>query len=203
MQRLALLVAVTACLALLGVLEGAALAHERTIFDRDDSPGPLDLAAARHRHRVLIEDTTHPPSSRRFTELSFRLVTFEGWTRDVLSANRNFISIEFQTDTDDNIDRCLVFTAGEHELLAGMYKRCRYSDDPLVGTASASRPDDHSVHVAFPRRLLGRGVRAYAWRAVSSYEDQAQESPCPAPTLPKEGGYGACTDVTRWTGHRA
>ncbi len=186
----------------LGASMPAGMAHERTELDADDSPGPLDIAAVRHRHRVYGVAQSHPERFFKATELKFRLVTYEKWERDLVSGRHNFISFEFNLDSDGAIERCLVITNGEHEMLGRMYKNCNYFDDELVGSASVSRPDKHSIHTAFPRRLLRKKINKWTWRAVTSFEEQQQAGDCPAPEPYGDGGYGACPDFTNWKTHR-
>lgn len=62
-----------------------ASAHVQTPLDPDDSPGPLDIVAVRHRHRVFAVAETHPERFFKFTELKFRLVTYEKWERELVS----------------------------------------------------------------------------------------------------------------------
>lgn len=178
------------------------IAHEQTELDADDSPGPLDMVAARQRHHVSRELQTHPRKEFKVTELRYRLVTYEKWERDIVSGNHNFISFEFNLDDDPVIERCLVITNSEFEMLGRMYKNCNYFDDELLGSATVSRRDRHSVNTAFPRRLLRKGITSWKWRAVTSFEEQSQSSPCPAPEPHGDGGYGACPDFTEWRIHR-
>lgn len=187
---------------LLGVSMLPGLAHEQTKFDADDSSGPLDIVAARQRHRVLVKAHTHPERESRFTELRYRLVTYEKWERAILSGNHSFISFEFNLDDDSVIERCLVITNSEFELLGRMYKNCNYFNDELVGSASVSRPDKHSLDTAFGRWLLRKGITRWSWRAVTSFEEQSQSSSCPSADPHGDGGYGTCTDFTDWKTHK-
>lgn len=195
--------AVGAALALLTALIGAspATAHEQTVLDQDDSDGPLDIVAARQRHARVTEVQTHPEKEIRYIELRYRIVTYEKWERSIVSGGHNFISFEFNLDRDRTIERCLVITNSEHEMLGRIYKNCTYFDDELVAMASVGRRDKHSLDVAFPRRMLGKSIKKWRWRAVTSFEEQDQSSACPAPEPHGDGGYGACTDFTKWARH--
>lgn len=192
---------VAVALVSLSLMTSPATAHLQAPVDDDDSPGTLDIVVVRHRHRVYETAQTHPSRQSTSTELSFRLVTYEKWEGSVLSGGHNFISFEFNLDGDDGIERCLVVTKGRNEMLGRMYKDCKYAEDELAGSASVSRPDKHSIHTAFPRKLLRRGIESYRWRAVTSYEDE-QTSECAPQDPPSAGGYGTCLDATKWKSHR-
>ncbi len=178
------------------------MTHEKTELDKDDSAGPLDIVAARQRHRVAHLLQTHPQREFKEIELRYRLVTYEAWEREIVSGNHNFISFEFDLDADRAIERCLVITNSEFEMLGRMYKNCTYFDDELVGSASVGRRDKHSLDTAFPRRLLRKGITRWKWRAVTSFEQQNQNSSCAAPDPHGDGGYGACADFTQWRTHK-
>jgi uncharacterized protein YcnI len=197
-----LTIGTVALAALLVASVPSGMAHEQTELDADDSHSPLDIVAARQRHRVFTEAQTHPGKQFKVTELRYRLVTYEKWEREIVSGNHNFISFEFNLDDDPVIERCLVITNGEFEMLGRMYKNCNYFDDELVGSASVSRPDKHSLVTAFPRRLLRKGITKWRWRAVTSYEEQDQSSSCPASEPHGDGGYGTCSDFTDWKKHK-
>ena len=174
--------------ALLLATISAGWAHEQTSLDPDDSPGPLDIVAKQQRDRTSL--------------VRNRLVTYEKWTDDVLSGNHNFISFEFNLDRDPVVERCVVITNGDTELTGTVYKNCIYFDDEKVGDARVGRPDEHTVNAAFARDLLRENIRGWRWRAVTSFEEQGQNSPCPAPTPHGDGGYGACKDSTVWRLHK-
>ncbi len=178
------------------------MAHDQTLLDDDDSPGPLDIVAARQRHRVFTEAQSHPRNEYQVVELRYKVITYEKWEREIVSGNHNFISIEFNLDDDAVIERCLVITNSEHEMLGRMYRNCIYFNDELVGSASVSRRDKHSLNTSFARRLLRKGITKWKWRAVTSFEEQSENSPCPAPEPHGDGGYGSCVDFTAWQRHR-
>ncbi len=189
----------TTAVVLLASLAGA---HERTVFDADDSPGPLDVAAARHRHQVQAESVEPQAEPRRIKVLSFNVRTYERWRSRLLSGVKNFISVEFNLDRDPRIERCMVVTNTTDGLIARMYRQCIYFDDPLVGAGNATRPNRYSVRISFRKRLLGPGIRVYAWRAISSYQDAEPGGSCPPPEPHGDGGYGSCSDPARWVRHR-
>ena len=192
----------TTSILLLLVNLGVALAHERTTFDPDDSPGPLDVVAVRHRHRDLFQVRSHPERSREVTELRFRLVTYEKWKRSLLEGGKNFISFEFNLDDDKRIERCVVVRNGEHEMIGTLYRGC-YKRMKIVTTTSVSRPSKHSLLTVVDKHRLRRNLRSLDWRATTSFEDpEAEEGdPCWGGTFPSRGPYGACRDSTAWKPH--
>lgn len=192
-----------AALTILAALVGASpvTAHEQAVLDNDDSDGPLDIVAARQRHARVTELQAHPEKEIRYVELRYRLVTYEKWERSIVSGGHSFISFEFNLDRDRAVERCLVVTNSEHEMLGRIYKNCTYFDDELIGSASVGRRDKHSLDVAFPRHILGKGNNKWRWRAATSFQEQNQNSVCPAPEPHGDGGYGACTDFTKWDRH--
>lgn len=184
-------------------------AHVKTVLDPDDSPGPMDIVAARHRHRTV--DFYGPGVGGLRTSLIFKVVTYETWSYEAIDGGKQFVAFELDLDHDRRMERCIVVTSQiptEGAALgfqANVYEGCNYFDDRLIrsfGTEHVSRGDEHSIRVSLPKRaVLGRGVKSYAWRAVTSFEEQNQNSPCPAPEAHGDGGYGACADVTRWSKH--
>lgn len=181
----------------------AALGHEATRFDPDDSKGPLDAVAARIRHQRLRQVSSHPERSRRVTELRFRVVTYEKWTRSLLEGEKNFIALEFNLDDDKRIERCLVIRNGEEELLGRLYRGC-YRRMELTSAASVTRPDKHTIKTMVDKHQLRRKTTAISSRVTTSFEDPEgdEEDPCRPETSPSPGPYGACRDSTKWSGHR-
>lgn len=186
------------------------IAHQQAKLDADDSPGPLDLVAAQHRHRTI--DFHGPGVGSLRTSLTFRVVTYETWSYEAIGGGKNFVAIEVDVDRDRKTDRCIVVTSQtptEGAALgyqANIYEGCNYFDDRLIrsfGTENVRRPDEHSIRVILPKRAaVGRGVKSYGWRAVTSFEEQNQNSPCPAPDPHGDGGYGACADFSGWKTHK-
>lgn len=181
---------------------GSAGAHSQTVLDPDDASGPLDVVAARAKHRVLEETVTHPGAGRTTTTLTFRLVTYESWSNEAISGHKRFVAFEFDRDRDGDADRCVVVTEeGQPELSGKIYKGCEYVTDQLTGAVSPSRPDDHSVRFSVEKRDLARRVKVLRWRVMTSYEQPGSKE-C-APEHPQsEGGLGSCVDTTQWKLHR-
>ncbi len=186
-------------------LAAVAPAHARTqtVLDPDDSDGPLDTVAVRHRPYELHVTTSHGEFTVPVIRL--RLITYETWDSSVLADPRNFISFEFNPDRDPNIERCLVVRESESRLMAQLFKNCTYLNDTAVTKPyEAFRGgDEHAVEVSIGRRqVAGRGRHRYSWRSVTSYESRDQASACPMPTPQEDGGYGTCSDFTRWKNYR-
>jgi len=194
----------TLAVASLFLLAPTAFGHTKTALDPDDTSGPLDIAAVRTTHRVVGEQSTGDPEHfRRRTILFFRLLTYETWNDEALSGEKNFVSFEFDRDDNGAANRCVVIRDDAQPDLTGrLFKDCTYtSDDRLVAEFVVTRPDEHSVRFSIAKRQLGRRLWGYRWRAVTSYEEQNPNSPCPAPNPHGDGGYGTCADFTKWTRH--
>ncbi len=181
------------------ILAAPAWGHTQTRLDPDDTPGPLDIVAARHSHR----------STDSGVLLRFRVVTYETWT---FPEDHPRILVEFELPSEFAIERCVVIARrwvdpGEFRVEGHVYRDCDYLADERIGTAkSVTRPDDHSLTVTLAKRLLGKNVRSYRWRVVTGYQDEESADCQPKVTPPGEphpdGGYPhACTDFTRWTKH--
>ena len=169
-------------------LSSAASAHPLTVLDDDDSPGPLDIVAARLRH------------PRRGYVLHLR--TYEPWSNSTLDGHKNYVGFEFDFDSDGFSDRCVIvrFDVPEDEgptaIHGGVYgPGCvsELSDRP----GAVSRPDDHGFTVRTPRRWIPR--RNFLWRALTSYEEEGHPD-CYIDIGP-EPRHGSCADFTRWKAH--
>ena len=171
------------------LLFGSAAAHPRTVLDADDSPGPLDLVAARFRHSD--------------GEIRLHARTYEAWSDSTLEGEKSFIAFHFNLDRDKNIERCVVVKLDPPEeegptvVTGGIYKDdCtkQVSDHP--GNVFRNQPNGITLSLA--RGRIGRGD--LRWRALSSFEEEGHEH-CSPPTMGPEPVYGACTDTTRWNRH--
>lgn len=179
-------------------LVATASAHSAAVLDRDDSEGPLDVAAVQAKHKKGAD------GGGQYVELE--LVTYEEWDASMAAGARNFVTFEFDWDRDGGAERCVVVRAtqmdGEDFLRADVARDCVYLNDDTIGPAlSISRPDEHSVVVRVARKDVARPRTDYRWRAVTSFEEQPQGSPCAAPEPHGDGGYGTCADTTSWVRH--
>lgn len=172
------------------LLTGPAFAHTQTTLDGADSAGALDLVAARNKHQ---------DSSKA---LILKLVTYESWQQ---LGGMTFVSFEFDKNNDGEPERCLDIGV-DGTLQATMYKGTfsgcvLRADEQRIGSRLATRPDEHSIKVAIPKRWLGRNSKSFRWRAATSFEEEGHAD-CPPPEdLPPERRYGTCVDFTRWTRH--
>lgn len=189
----------TRCLVPLLVLALAApaAAHSRTALDPDDSPGPLDVVAARMKHREGL--------------MKLRLVTYEEWTNATISGDRDFVSFEIDTPESAGIDRCVVVQleptddASPTGVHGTVYRDC---NAPLpygrpVGTPiRVWRPDAHGIAMLVDLDVLWeKRPASFSWRALTSYEEEGHESCAPPDPMPPEHFVGTCADWTAWDEH--
>ena len=115
-----------------------------------DSGAELDIVKIRHGH-------AWPP---RNDEVIHTIVMEEEWASDALDTQS--LGMCFDLDRDTDVDRCLFIKRNTDGSLYG------YLEGTTVfrGYARVWRPDDFSVKVRFPLRLLkDRKVTFYRWRA--------------------------------------
>lgn len=175
-------------------LAAPAGAHTQTVLDRDDTPGLFDVAAARQSHRTT--------DSGKIL-VTFGFVTYEAWTDD----DFHIASIEISLDRDTYPERCVVVKrqeedGGLYRWKAVIFKGCTYFTDEQLGeTRQVTRPDEHSLSVTVPRRLIIRnGVPKYKWRVVTGYVDD-ESTECPPGEPGTDGTDWGCRDVTAWKAH--
>ncbi|HEV2756226.1 MAG TPA: hypothetical protein VG318_10690 [Actinomycetota bacterium] len=185
--------------ALVAALTNPAAAHERTVFDPVDSPGPLDVAAARLRHgpgRIKLD-----------------LVTYGAWGPETLAGELDFVVFQLDDPDGYGIERCIVVddsppygegpVAGE----ATAYEDCGGPIPfrrPMEATGLTLRPDPNRLQVFFDVSSLWRGGRPAVLRfdAATSYENEEHPECEPREPVPPEHFYGTCTDRTGSTTHR-
>jgi hypothetical protein len=190
MKRISLIVSVAALS--LVTLAGIGSAHTQTVLDGDDSPGPLDLVAARHRHVV------HDTGAGRERLLVFRFVTYEGWSNDALNGPSNYVYIAFR-----DRERCIEIYLTPEGALEGrmIHYGCRsIPGRPIGESIPVTRPDAHSARLALPKRLLGGDTSNYVWHIATSYEREGDPN-CPPSEQYSDRREGSCTDFTRWKRH--
>lgn len=188
------------CLAigLVTVLAGPAGAHGRTVLDPDDSPGPLDVVAARVKHPEGL--------------LKLRLVTYETWDDATISDDLKFVSFELDDPSRPGIERCVVVrNVVDEEGNVTSWEGPVYGDcgGPVpyhreVGTViRIARIDGHSIEVYVDLDVIWprRRPESFRWRALTSYEDDSWEGCEPPQQLPPEHFFGTCTDWTGWNTH--
>jgi hypothetical protein len=170
----------------------SAVAHTRTVLDKDDSPGPLDLVAARvgHVHR----------------QLRLHIRTYEPWADRSLEGAKNLIRFDFNLDSDPRLERCVVVkfdpppegSEGPTAILGGVYRNnCSQQISDHPGNVFRREPNELTLTLA--PKLIGKSFR---WRAFTSFEED-EHPDCPPHTSGPEPLYGSCTDYTRWDRHRS
>jgi hypothetical protein len=150
------------------VSAGGAWADTKRVADPNDTRGALDLRAATHAH-----------SGRRVVHT---LATFASWPAGLLGPRTpNFLALALDTKGDRRPERIVVIVSGHGRLAAGVFTRAgRY-----VGSATASRPNAHTVRVSIRRARLGPAA-GYRWAALSYFEGAGCSRGC-ADLAPNHG----------------
>ena len=106
----------------------------------------LDIAEVAHRHdgRSLVH----------------RITTHQGWAEDDLD-NGSRILFKCSFDGDHQAEREIRVDVENGELSAVMYSGA----GRRLREVKLTRPNQRSVRVRFPRRLLEPGIDRYVWRA--------------------------------------
>ena len=145
-------------------------ADVRTVTDPDDSEGALDLMEVEHDHEV--DEVTGQQL------VVHRLSTYEDWDDDLLAEDpiANNLTIYFDVAGPHRRQRTLVIATEED---GSLYAEMRSSGGSVRGYARAWRIDARTVAVAFPKRLLRRGLEAYDWWAVAATAGDCGEEPVP------------------------
>lgn len=158
MQRVRRAVLATATvLGLLVVAVPAALADNVTRSDPDDSTGGLDIASIAHSHSEGV--------------LVHRFSTYEAWDTAVLQDGLSYAKFNFF------IDQRYITATVDVEDDGTLYAEIRnFRTQRIIGFAKVWRPDERSLRIEFPKRVLGRGVTSYRWSALTSFHQQGHES---------------------------
>lgn len=174
---------------LIALFSGSAQAHVRTVLDADDSPGPLDIVAARLAHRD--------------GELRLHVRTYESWPDDTLEDRKNFVGFQFNLDGDSSIDRCVIVKLPPEEEGPTAIEGGVYRDDCLTRVSkhpgNVFRNQPNGLTVILARKKIG--TLDFRWRAVTGYEEEGHPD-CDTDIGP-EPRYGTCSDFTRWGRHRS
>jgi hypothetical protein len=143
--------AVAAALSAFVVAE-AAQAGTRTISDGNDIPGLLDISSVSQGHRS--------------GKVTHTIRTFANWRIGLLGPSTpNFFSLEISTEGDRAPERFVLIFSSGGRMIADVASASR----TFLGSASASRPNGHTVRVSIRPELLGDPV-GYRWQALSFYE---------------------------------
>ncbi len=180
MRRLLLLL-LGACVA----LSPSASADEGSRNDADEggSQMALDVARIEHGHK-----------KRGRSRLLLHTVVFQ---KPVESENlyQGFggLMLLFDVDADPADDLALRFMLNPDQSVTSWM----YGPGPRTrGFANFWRPNERTVKIEFPVRLLKVRLRSYRWRVLA-----AQDAPC-HPQEPGEPTTDGCLDDTRWLSHK-
>ncbi|HYI44122.1 MAG TPA: hypothetical protein VE174_01500 [Actinomycetota bacterium] len=141
-------------------------ADKKSVPDPDDVNGALDIKAASHRHG----------SKGKLVHI---IVTHEDWEPSILAAEESWFAMLFDVDRDREDEfgenRYLKIDYSEEEgLHAGMYSQGFGGPGEFIANVPVTKPNAASVRVVFPKKLLARRIKEYRWRAIASYEDEAE-----------------------------
>jgi hypothetical protein len=130
--------------------------------DRNEVEGPLDIKSVSHGH-----------SGRRAVIHSVRM--HDRWQNGDLRNDSSHISLLFdrrRNSVRDNRHLRIDYSK-RRGLHARMTKMGVHGPGEFISRVAVWRPSRRSVRVRFRIRLLGRNVHRYEWRAITSYEDDA------------------------------
>jgi hypothetical protein len=127
--------------------------------DPDDTHGRLDIGRVRDRAVEMSPD--------HFL-ITYRVTTLTPFATDRLDVDdRNFV-LELNRDAEAGSERNVRISARDGALVAEVISNATRE---TIATVTATRPDDYSVQISGPRRLIG--ARTYFW--ASNFH--AQHSP--------------------------
>lgn len=131
------------------------LADTTVTSDPNDSPGRFDVKSVSHGHT-------------RNGLLTHKVTMWNTWNNGALRGDANQIRVSFNTDSDRVKEREMIIDLWRGSLFAEMRCYCNQRD-VVVGFAKVWRPDESSIKVAFPRRLLRKRLSTYRWRVSTHY----------------------------------
>jgi len=138
------------------------------VEDPRDTPDVMDLAEVEHGHRTTFGGGY---------VLTHTLRTHDAWGDDLFYGARwDF----FLPDGDRAPDRSLLLGRNSDGSFSAEMENSR----DVIGFANVWRPDDRSIRVEFPRRLLGKRVKSYRWKLYLSYPCSRDEDVQCEPTTP-------------------
>lgn len=111
-----------------------------------EAPGPLDIRSIGHSHEdrgLLVHSAT----------------TAESWSSSILQGGAS--TIEWFFLVKGEVRRAGITKAAEDGTL--YTEMIRWPTNRILGFAKTWKPDEQTIQVEFPRRLLGRGVEKYRW----------------------------------------
>ena len=131
--------------------------------DPDDSSGVLDLAEVRTWVRTV------PASGQRLLE--FKLITYDTWTTDLMEDPWTSINIYFDLDDDHGTERRLSIDVAADGSLFAEVQNTRTGF--IRGYGKAWRPNDTSLRVQLPPRVLADGTRGFRWYVRSAFHQES------------------------------
>lgn len=145
--------------------------------DSDRTSGPLDIKTVAHGHQG--------------TRLTHTLQTYEGWRNRALRDDSSWIALIFDRRADSlDDDRYLqIDYSSERGLHGRMTTFGTHGPGAFIGRVDVRRPTPRSVKVRFPKRFLGRSLKRYEWRAITSFEDTQT-----CRSNPDSASQGGCLD---------
>ena len=117
--------------------------------DPDDTLGRLDLARVEHRATSI---------DRRHVIVSYRARTFDAFTTARLDPDSRNLVLELNRDSVRGSERNVRISSIEGRLVAEVISNATRE---VIATVQATRPNDYTVQITGPRRLLG--ARSYFW----------------------------------------
>jgi hypothetical protein len=117
--------------------------------DADDTSGRLDISRVAHRATEI---------DRHHVVMSYRVRSFTTFpTARLHPAKRNLV-LELNRDAERGSERNVRISSRDGRLIAEVISNATRE---VIATVEATRPDDQSVRISGPRRLLG--ARSYFW----------------------------------------
>lgn len=146
------------------------------ISDADENASALDIKFAQHRHRR---------QDRGKSLLVHEVETYEAWDSSLLDTESVIASLIFHFDLDGAYDapiRALGFCGEGFERTlevdvapdGSLFAEMRRTHGPVYGYAKVWRPDNRTLRVSFPRRLLKRHLANYRWCVDTGYHDPSR-----------------------------
>ncbi len=147
-----------------------ALADSTAVVDADDVADVMDMAEAAHMHTEERGVVAHS------------LSTYDPWASDEFFTAEWFFYVP---GGPRGADRTLTVSQNpDGSFRAAVYDR----SGTIRGFANVHRPDDRTIQVELPTRLVGRAIGRYRWKAFlhrpCSRDADVQCEPVPPDTHP-------------------
>ena len=153
LQRLAAVsVMLSVVVASVALLSTKSQADTKLVQDADDTAGALDVSEVGHSHgqnRLLIH----------------RLSTYESWSNDVLLDEGTAFWFEF-FPAGGNEKYVRVDVSPDGNLYGEVI---RWDGETILAYVKVWRPDDRTIQIEFPKRILKLGLHRYSWNVASTF----------------------------------